>query len=392
MSLRKKRLAQLKYKAENRIAKSGNVIVSSPDSPLMIIILILIAFGSMAIFSAGAPEGLDLYKNPAYYLIKHISFLVLGFAALIFATKFDYKKWKELAIPFTFITIGLIAATYVPGIGRESYGASRWLAGLPIQPSELAKPACVILISAALTESKNIFNKKMLTHLGLVLLMIALILQQPNLSISLIISMITAALLLLGGMSFNLMAIGGIGAGIFVYNHILSTQYQLARITGWLHPWRDQQGAGYNLIQSWYAIASGGIFGVGLGESKQKLFWLPFRHTDFIFAVIGEELGLLGCIALIGLFMAFIYRGFLIADRCENYFGKLVASGITFAIGVQAFVNIGVATGVLPATGVTLPLISYGGSSLVVTLLMLGILLNISRKRIKKIQTNEQGV
>jgi cell division protein FtsW len=163
----------------------------------------------------------------------------------------------------------------------------------------------------------------------------------------------------------------------------------MKRVTGWLHPWADPQGTGYNLIQSWYAIASGGIFGVGFGNSKQKLFWLPFRHTDFIFAVIAEELGMIGCIVLIGLFLALFHRGFLVANRCEDQFGRLVAFGLTFSLGIQTFINIAVATGVMPVTGVTLPLISYGGSSVVVTMTILGILLNISRKRIRKIQSGE---
>jgi cell division protein FtsW len=165
--------------------------------------------------------------------------------------------------------------------------------------------------------------------------------------------------------------------------------YQLKRIMGWLDPWSDPQGIGYNIIQSLYAIGSGGLFGVGYGMSRQKLFWLPFGYTDFIFAVISEELGLIGCIILIGLFTAFIYRGFFIASKCANHFGKLVAFGITFVIGFQAFTNMAVATGVFPVTGVTLPLISHGGTSVVITMAMLGILLNISRKRIKKVQPNE---
>ncbi|MDD3012305.1 MAG: putative lipid II flippase FtsW [Candidatus Gastranaerophilales bacterium] len=389
MSLRKKRLALHKNRDKNNKKKS-NVILAPPDNMLIAIIIALIVFGSLAIFSAGAPDGLDVYHNPAYYVIKHILFVALGCFLMIKASRFDYRYWKELAVLFSIITIVLIVATFIPGIGKISHGSSRWLVGLPIQPSELAKIGSIFLIASALVHAKSLFDKKLLKHLFLILIMIALIFKQPNLSISMIIAFVTAAMMLVAGVSHLLLSGIIITVIPFIYAHILSTPYQLKRITGWLKPWEDPQGTGYNLIQSLYAIGSGGILGAGFGNSKQKLFWLPFRHTDFIFAVIAEEFGLIGGIILIGIFLAFIYRGFLIANKCPDMFGRLIAFGITFSIGLQAFINIGVAVGVLPITGVTLPLISYGGSSVVVTLFMLGVLLNISRKRVKKIHTQEE--
>lgn len=365
-----------------------SAILSAPDKPLMLIIAALVLFGSMAIFSAGAPEGLEFNNNPAYFLIKHLMFLTLGLAALVFMTNYDYRKLKPWAIPFTIGTILLIGATYT-GMGRTSYGSSRWLMGLPIQPSELAKISSILILATAIPESKTLFSKKMLKCLGLVGIMIILILKQPNLSIALIVTFMTAMMLGLGGISKKFLGLMAIPGSFLVYHNILSNKYQLERITGWINPWADPRDTGYNLIQSWYAIGSGGLWGVGFGNSKQKLFWLPFRHTDFIFAVIAEEFGLIGCAVLIAIFLYFVQRGFLIASRCSDPFGKLVASGITYSITIQAFINIGVATGILPVTGVTLPLISYGGSSVVVTMIMLGILLNISRKRIKKIEPVE---
>lgn len=386
MSLRKKRLA-LHNSQEQTKEKRSNIILAPPDSMLVAIIIGLVVFGSMAIFSAGAPEGLEFYHNPAYYVIKHLIFVAIGTFILIKASRFDYRYWKELAIPFSMITIILIAATYVPGLGKTSYGASRWLVFLPVQPSEFAKIASIFLVASALIDAKSLLDKKVIKHLFLILITVGLIFKQPNLSISMIISYVTAAMLLVAGISHILIGGAAIAVAPFIYSHILNTPYQLKRITGWLNPWGDPQGTGYNLIQSLYAIGSGGLMGVGFGNSKQKLFWLPFRHTDFIFAVIAEEFGLLGCALLIGTFLALIHRGFLIASRCPDTFGKLVAFGITFSIGLQAFINIGVAEGVLPVTGVTLPLISYGGSSVVVTMFMLGILMNISRKRVKKLHT-----
>ncbi|OGI23376.1 MAG: cell division protein FtsW [Candidatus Melainabacteria bacterium RIFOXYA12_FULL_32_12] len=363
------------------------MIITSPDNTLLVIIVILISFGMMAIFSAGAPEGSYLYNNPAYYFMKHFMYILIGLFCMTFFAKFDYKKLKNYVMPFSLVTIALIAATYIPGLGKESYGASRWLIGIPIQPSELAKIATILLVSSIMINAKTIFDRKLLLHLGLVGIMFILILKQPNLSVATIVAAIAGVLLLAGGISSLLL--GGVAAAgaAFVLPHMHG--YQTSRITGWLNPWADPQGTGYNLIQSWYAIGSGGIFGVGFGNSKQKLFWLPFRHTDFIFSVIAEELGLIGCLVLIGVFIAFIHRGLLIANRCTDSFGKLLALGITFAIGIQAFINIGVTVGVLPVTGVTLPLISYGGTSVVVTMIMLGVLLNISRKRIKRIQPEE---
>lgn len=388
MSLRKKRLAELN-KRVSKYSDNPPEIIGPPDGKLFAIIISLAVFGLMFIFSAGAPEGIEFYNFPAYYAVRHIGFLAVGFVMMALLTNYDYRKYKKYIVPFSVITIALIAATYVPGLGKTSYGASRWLVGVPIQPSELAKIAAIFLISSALSKSKTLFSPVMMKHLLLIGIMIGLILKQPNLSIALIITFITASTMLVGGVSSVLIGTGAIFAIPLVFIYIQHNEYQLKRIKGWLDPWADPQGIGYNLIQSQYAIGSGGLWGVGFGHSKQKLFWLPFRHTDFIFAVVAEELGFLGCLVLIGLFLAFIHRGFTIASNCEDRFGKLVATGITFSIGIQAFINIGVATGVLPVTGVTLPLISYGGSSTLVTLMMMGILLNISKKRIKKIQPKE---
>ena len=383
MSSKRKRLAR----AERRVKRAFNtksVILGPPDKTLLFIIYALLLFGIAAVFSAGAPEATELYGNAAYFLIKHLIAVGIGIVFFIFAYIVDYHFWKKSVIPITYIIIALLIATLIPGMGKTIYGSSRWLAGIPLQPSEFCKIATVLLVSSALVESRNILETKMLKHLGLVFLMILILLKQPNLSNAVILALITLALLLVGGASFRLLAsssfvIGLIGLLIFV------RPYQLERIKGWINPWADPQGIGYNLIQSFYAIGSGEIFGVGFTNSRQKLFWLPFSHTDFIFAVIAEELGFIGCIVLIGLFLTFLYKGFYIANKCSDRFGKLVAFGITFAIIIQAFINIGVTVGVVPVTGVTLPLISHGGTSVVLTLFMLGILMNISRKRVRRI-------
>ena len=380
MSSRKKRLARVERKVK-KVLKPDKSLQGKPDKFLLIVIGALLIFGIMAVFSAGAPEGSELYGNVAYFLIKHLIAIAVGLGALFFGFMFNYQQWRILVKPVAYIVIALLVATLIPGLGKTMYGSSRWLAGIPVQPSEFCKFAAILLVSTALVESKNILQSKMLNHLFLIIIMMVLLLMQPNLSIVVILGFITLAMLLAGGASFRLLGFSSIIIATTVFFAFMK-KYQINRIMGWLDPWADPQGAGYNLIQSYYAIGSGGLFGVGYGNSRQKLFWLPFSHTDFIFAVIAEELGLIGCIVLIGLFLALLYRGFYIANKCSNMFGKLLAFGITFSIVIQAFINIGVATGVLPVTGVTLPLISHGGTSIVLTLFMLEILLNISRKRI----------
>jgi len=219
----------------------------------------------------------------------------------------------------------------------------------------------------------------------IIAVMVVLILKQPSLSIAMIVSMTTVIIMFMGGFPLHILVPIIIVGSAGVVHTIKNTPYQLNRILGWLDPWSDPQNKGYNIIQSWYAFGSGGLWGVGYGNSSQKLFYLPFRHTDFIFAIIAEEFGLIGAFILIALFVAFIYRGIAISIISENTFGKLLAIGITTSVALQAFINMGVATGVVPPTGVTLPLISYGGSSIIATLFMLGVLLNVSRKRIQRI-------
>jgi cell division protein FtsW len=219
-------------------------------------------------------------------------------------------------------------------------------------------------------------------NLALVGMMILLIYQQPNLSVSMILGFMTLMMLFIGGIPLSVYLMTLPLLGYILFHKIMDTPYQKRRIVGWLNPWADPQDAGYNLIQSYYAIGSGGLFGVGLGHSIQKLYYLPFQYTDFIFAVICEELGLIGAIIVLGLFAIVGWRGFSIAFGCPSNFGQMLAFGITGVILLQAIINISVTVGLMPVTGVTLPLISYGGTSMVITLAMIGVLLNISRYRL----------
>ena len=371
-----------------------SIIVSSPDTTLLVAVAFLVIIGFMAIFSATAPKCLDEGGNPAQFLIKQILAFVVGFVGLKFFSNYDYKKLAEWNTIFMIIiVVALVLVDFTP-LGVTVNGAKRWIniAGFQLQPSEFAKPAVVMLLASAFKNDANLFdqNKWVFAFIP-ILIMIAFIFAQPNLSMVILLLATSVVVYLCAGGSLKLFVsclVAGI-TGIVIAATTVIKPYQLQRLRIWRHPETDPQGAGYNIIQSLIAFASGGFSGVGYGGSIQKLYYLPECHTDFIFAIIAEEMGFIGCILVIGLFFTFVQRGLLIAGRCPDMYGKLLAVGITFSIGFQAFLNMSVASSFLPTTGVPLPFISYGGSSLIVSLWMVGILLNISKKRIKKIRNVE---
>ena len=385
-------------RSENREPKRRHpiqsIIVSSPDTTLLVAVAFLVIIGFMAIFSATAPKCLDEGGNPAQFLIKQILAFVVGFIGLKFFSNYDYKKLAQWNTIFMIIIIlALILVDFTP-LGVTVNGAKRWIniAGFQLQPSEFAKPAVVMLLASAFKNDANLFdqNKWVFAFIP-ILIMIAFIFAQPNLSMVILLLATSVVMYLCGGGSLKLFIsclVAGITSIVIAATTVIKP-YQLQRLRIWRHPETDPQGAGYNIIQSLIAFASGGFSGVGYGGSIQKLYYLPECHTDFIFAIIAEEMGFIGCILVIGLFFTFVQRGFLIAGRCPDMYGKLLAVGITFSIGFQAFLNMSVASSFLPTTGVPLPFISYGGSSLIVSLWMVGILLNISKKRIKKIRNAE---
>lgn len=371
-----------------------SVIISSPDRTLLIVVTFLVIIGFMAIFSASAPKCLDEGVNPAQFLIKQVICFIVGFIGLKFFTNYDYKKLAQWnTIVAAGIIILLLLVDFTP-LGVTVNGAKRWinLFGFQLQPSEFAKPAVVLLLASAFKDNGNLFDEaKWIKYFIPILIMLAFIFMQPNLSMVILLLSVSVVMFLCGGGSLKLFfscLIAGITTVVLALTTIIKP-YQLQRLRIWRHPESDPQGAGYNIIQSLIAFASGGFNGVGYGGSIQKLSYLPECHTDFIFAIIAEELGLVGCILVIGLFWTFVHRGFIVASRCPDMYGRLLAVGITFSIGFQAFLNISVASSFLPTTGVPLPFISYGGSSLIVSLWMVGILLNISKKRIKKIRNQE---
>lgn len=364
----------------------SNYIISQPDSTLVTVVIFLVVIGIMAIFSAGSPRAIASGDNPLIFTIKQLAWLVAGVISASFLSRYDYKNLKIWAMPAcAFVLILLLLVQFSP-LGLMVNEAKRWLAVGPLQfqPSELAKPAVVLAFASLFSGNINIFEDRKFPFYILFGAMLFLILKQPNLSMVILLCMTSVVMYFAaGGRIKTILAAFAAAVPVFAFS-ILG--YQKQRILVWLDPQKDPHNAGYNIIQSLVAFAGGGFFGVGFGNSKQKLSWLPEGHTDFIFAVIAEEFGFLGCFFIICLFAMFAYRGFIVAKRCPDMFGKLLAVGITFSICFQALMNISVASSFLPATGIPLPFISYGGSSLFVSLCMFGVLLNISKKRVQRIK------
>jgi len=374
-------------KVENR-----NKYIQTPfDKNLLIIVIFLIVVGFLSTFSALASKEIRAGNLPFWILLKQLGFILAGTFTMIGLSKVDYKKYARLAVPFAWgVAFLLILVKFTP-FGVSVNGAKRWLGyGLfQFQPSELAKPAISMLLACAFYKDANLLDAVKIKRYFLpIAVIIGLILLQPNLSMVLLLLATSCTLYLCAGGNFAIVA--SAAAIAFVLKPLFMHDYQTSRIAIWFNPDLDPRGDGFNIIQSIIAFVGGGLLGEGFGNSKQKLGWLPEGHTDFIFAIYAEEFGFIGCILLIVLFCLFLHRGILIASRCNDMFGKILALGLTASIIIQAFLNMSVASAMIPATGVTLPFISYGGTSLIMSMGMIGILLNISRKRITRIQYYEQ--
>lgn len=355
------------------------------DNILIVVITFIIVFGIMAVFSASAPKAISYGDNPFSFTFKQLIWLVAGIFGALFFSKFDYRKLKPFAGVVALFVLTCLALVKFSPLGVTVNEAKRWLVLGPLQfqPSEMAKPALVLYFATLFSKNCKIFDPQKYPFYFIFGAMLLLIYMQPNLSMIILLLTTSLVMYYIAGGSTKIIS----GSFILGVLAVASTirGYQLQRIKVWWNPFTDALGAGYNIIQSMVAFSSGGFFGVGFGNSKQKLSWLPEGHTDFIFAIIGEEFGFLGCFFLVCLFCVFLHRGFIIAKKCPDMFGKILAVGITFSICFQAFTNMSVASSFVPATGIPLPLISYGGSSLFVTLCMIGVLINISKKRVQRI-------
>jgi cell division protein FtsW len=301
-------------------------------------------------------------------------------------SRIDYQLWKRLSIPILIGLVVLLVMVLIPSLGVAAKGARRWLRWglISIQPAEMVKLALVVYLAAYLAKKADkltSFRTGLLPLLIVVGVLSGLVLLEPDLGTVVVMGLVTVCLLFLGGARIHHLLGLGFCAIPVVLILVLGSSYRRQRLMTFLAPWKDAADAGFQITQSFLAFGSGGPFGVGLGEGKQKLFFLPEAHTDFVLALVGEELGLAGTASVIVLFALFVWRGFQIASRARMPFGKYLGLGITLLIGIQALVNAAVVTGLLPTKGLTLPFVSYGGSSLVVSFVGVGMLLSISRDR-----------
>ncbi|HEY5039678.1 MAG TPA: putative lipid II flippase FtsW [bacterium] len=361
---------------------------ASPDFLLFLLTLVLVTCGLIMVYSASAILAHDRYGNSYYFFTRQLLWVLVGSLGMWVASRVDLESLRALAIPGLFVGLLLMALVCVPGIGRTVGGAQRWfrLGPFSFQPSAVMKLALVFYLADSLDRRKaTLVNfSGLFPYLALLGIVMVLLEKQHDFGTAVLLALVTVLLLFLAGISWVFFLIPfSVLVPVFIFL-VESAAYRMKRITAFLHPWDDPQGAGFQLIQSLIAVGNGGPFGVGLSNSSQKLFYLPAPHTDFIFAIIAEELGLAGAGTLVFLFGVFILRGLKVASTVsQNQNGPflgLLAAGITGLIGFQALVNLGVVTGLLPTKGIPLPLISYGGSSMVFTLISIGILFNISRE------------
>lgn len=356
----------------------------SPDFILFFTVIALLGIGVVMVYSSSAVSAQVNFNDSYYFLKRQIIWATLGLLAMVFTMNIDYHVWRKLAKPILLATLVLLVLVLIPGLGKVVNGARRWLGfgSLYLQPSEIAKLSMVLFSAESLTRNQErigSFFKGLVPQLAILLVVFGLILKEPDLGTALAIGGTVFVLLFTSGAKIShLASLGAVGvAGVIVA--IIVEPYRMRRLLAFSDPWADPLDTGYHIIQSLYAIGSGGLFGVGLGRSREKFLYLPEPHTDFIFAILGEELGLIGTVTVIALFFLFAWRGLKVAISAPDIFGSILAVGLTAMIIVQALMNIAVVTASMPITGIPLPFISFGGSALIFTLAGVGILLNISR-------------
>lgn len=351
---------------------------------IAVIVTLLLGFGITMVYSSSGIYALQELGNKTYFLTRHLLFLFIGIMTSFAVMAFDYRNLRVVAKPLLLAIIILLVLVLIPGIGKVSYGARRWFKAGPFnfQPSELAKLGIIVYIADFLArKQKRIKNfwEGFLPLIIILCLLCLLIVKQPDLGNSLLIAVIILVMMFTAGARIMHIGILALMSTPALFLLVVKVPYRLRRIISFLDPWNDATGVGFQLSQSQIALGSGGLFGVGLGKSVQKLFYLPAAHTDFILSIIGEELGLLGTLTVVILFAAFIWQGARIVKRTTDPFGHYLALGIVVMIGLQAVVNIGVSIGAFPTKGLPLPFISYGGSALIFNLIAVALLLNISR-------------
>ena len=372
---------QRQMEAESRELAKGPI-----DMPFLMLVVVLTAIGLVMLFSASFPRAYYKENDPAKYLIRQGIFAVGGFIAMYIVGKINYQRYRALSKILMMVAIVLLVLVLIPGIGQIRNNARRWIGIgdiLTFQPSEIAKFAVVLYFSDSISKKKDKMRtlRYGIAPYALILLVIAgLMMLEPHLSGTVLILGVGAILMLVGGIGWGWVG-GALGLGALgAYLLIGVIGYGQSRVSMWLDPWQDPLDEGYQMTQSLISIGSGGLWGVGLGKSRQKFLYLPEEHNDFIFSIVCEELGLIGAAIIMLLFAALILRGYWIALHARDRFGSLLVVGVTSLLAMQTFLNIGVVTGLLPATGISLPFFSYGGTALLIQLAEMGVVLSVSRQ------------
>ncbi len=349
---------------------------------LLVILVVLVVIGLGATQSASSAIALDRSADRFYYFKRQLVGVGLGTLALLVTSRMPYRVYRKLAVPGFLATVGLLIAVLM--VGERRGGATRWLevSGFSFQPSELAKLSVVFVLAFLLERKHKLlarFSHFVVPVVATVGVFGVLIIRQPDLGTLIIIGAAAMAVVMTSDVPFRFVALVALAAVLVTTFLAFDMDYRTARIEGFLDPYADAKGNGYQLIQGYYALGNGGIFGVGLGASRARWFYLPNAHTDFIFAIIGEETGLVGGLTIIGLFVVLAVAGWVVASRAPDRFGRMLAVGITVWISFQALVNMGGVLGVVPITGIALPFVSFGSTALVVAMASVGILVNISQ-------------
>lgn len=380
--------------------KMAKLKPTSPiDFPILFLTLALIAFGLIMVLSAGAVSGFNATQNTYFYVFQQMKWALVGSFCAFLVIKVPYASWRRLAGVGIVISIALLVLVIFTGAGVSALGSARWIkiAGVSIQPSEITKLALVLFYAHILDRYPAKRGKDWSIPLGVLIpvtiLVLGLVYKQPDLGTTMVLAMTSGVMLFQTELPtiWFLAAAPTFGLSLFYMLYRTrnqATHYQWDRILAWLDPWKYAANLGYQITNAQIAFGSGGLFGVGLGRSLQKYGFLPENHTDMIFAIVGEELGLVGALFLLLLIISLYARAYRVVRECPDRFGRLLGFGLTSSLAIQTTVNLAVVTGVFPVTGITLPLISYGGSSLVITLIELGLILNISRYRLKAPSNN----
>jgi cell division protein FtsW len=344
----------------------------------------LVGTGIVMVLSASSVSAFAEYGDSFIFVQRQAAYAVVGVLACCLTSRMRYDAWKRLAGPFLVLTFAMLVLVLIPAHGIEAYGSSRWFRFGPVtvQPSELAKLALVVFGAATLARKwKRLDDVRELALplLPLCVVLCGLVMMQPDLGTTVILATTMFLLAFAAGVRLRYLTLAGVVGGLVGAGLIMSADYRRVRLLAFLHPWDEAKSGGYQLVQSLIALGSGGWTGVGLGASRQKWLYVPNAHTDFIFSILGEELGLIGEVVVLLAFGGLIFAGIRIATRTTDVFGRLLAAGIVSWFGLQAMINLGAVTGLLPVTGVPLPFVSYGGSSLVVSLAAVGVLVSIAR-------------